>query len=102
MAERTKKAKRVYGVPDEDTPELTEEMLKRAITFPELLRRLGKKPLGRPPAELVKTPVNLRLDPEIIDHFKAGWPGWQTRINAVLSKYVKAANSNSARKRKAS
>ena len=102
MAERTKKAKRVYGVPDEDTPELTEEMLKRAIPFPELLRRLGKKPLGRPRADLVKTPVNLRLDREIVEHFKAGGPGWQTRINAALSDHVKAANANGSRKRRAS
>jgi uncharacterized protein (DUF4415 family) len=28
--------------------------------------------------------VTLRLDTEVLEHFKAGGPGWQTRINAVL------------------
>jgi uncharacterized protein (DUF4415 family) len=82
-----------YGVPDEDTPELTAERLARATAMPELLKRLGLPPLpGRPKAAVTKTPVNLRLDPEIVAHFKAGGAGWQTRINDVLGKHVKAAN----------
>jgi uncharacterized protein (DUF4415 family) len=45
----------------------------------ELLR-----PRGRPPKENPKAQVTLRLDTEVLEHFKAGGPGWQTRINAVL------------------
>ncbi|WP_404382297.1 BrnA antitoxin family protein [Caenispirillum salinarum] len=34
-----------------------------------------------------KTPVSLRLDTDIVEHFKAQGPGYQTRINAVLRKF---------------
>jgi len=38
----------------------------------------------------VKQQVTLRLDPDIIEFFKADGLGYQTRINAVLRSYVKA------------
>jgi len=90
---------RRYGVPDEDTPELTAERLARAIPFSQFLEERGLKPIGRPKSEVTKQPVSLRLDPEIIAHFKAGGEGWQTRINAVLSKHVKAADAAARKKR---
>jgi uncharacterized protein (DUF4415 family) len=37
-----------------------------------------------------KRQVTLRLDAEVLDRFKAGGRGWQTRINAVLKAYVEA------------
>ncbi len=95
------RTKRRYGVPDEETPELTAEMLARARPLSEILEERGLKSPGRPKAEVTKQPVSLRLDPEIIAHFKAGGEGWQTRINAVLSKHVKAANAAASRKRRA-
>ncbi len=42
------------------------------------------RPRGRPRTENPKAQVTLRLDAEVIEHFKAEGPGWQTRINAVL------------------
>ena len=47
----------------------------------ELLR-----PRGRPPKENPKEQVTLRLDADVVDHFKSSGPGWQTRINAVLKR----------------
>ena len=47
---------------------------------------------GLPPLPLSqenKRPVSLRLDPAVIDHFKAGGRGWQSRINAVLTTFVR-------------
>lgn len=38
----------------------------------------------------LKKPVSLRLDPDILAHFKAQGPGYQTRINAVLRAYMEA------------
>jgi uncharacterized protein (DUF4415 family) len=32
--------------------------------------------------------VTLRLDADVVDAFKAGGAGWQSRINAVLAKAV--------------
>jgi uncharacterized protein (DUF4415 family) len=52
-----------------------------------LLVRKPGRPFGtfKPSA---KRAVSLRLDPEVIDHFRAGGPGWQSRINAVLRKAI--------------
>lgn len=34
--------------------------------------------------------LSLRLDPDIVDWFRATGPGYQTRMNAVLRAYVRA------------
>ena len=34
----------------------------------------------------VKEQVSLRLDQDVLDHFRAGGPGWQDRINTALRK----------------
>lgn len=49
----------------------------------ELLR-----PRGRPPKVNPKAQVTLRLDAQVLKHFKAAGPGWQTRINAALKRAV--------------
>jgi uncharacterized protein (DUF4415 family) len=43
---------------------------------------------GRPKQDVVKEQIALRLDPEVIARFKAGGPGWQTRMSDVLRKAV--------------
>lgn len=67
---------------DERKPELDEEWFAEADAFvgSKLVRR------GRPKAEKIKRPVSLRLDEEVIDWFKEGGPGWQTRMNDALRK----------------
>jgi uncharacterized protein (DUF4415 family) len=37
-----------------------------------------------------KKQITLRLDPDIIEFFKAQGPGYQTRMNAVLRSYMLA------------
>ena len=37
-----------------------------------------------------KRQITLRLDPDVIDFFKAGGQGYQTRMNAVLRSYMLA------------
>lgn len=37
-----------------------------------------------------KRQITLRLDPDVIEFFKAGGPGYQTRMNAVLRSYMLA------------
>ncbi len=71
--------------PDE-APELTDEWFQRADLYEggKLLRR------GRPKAEVTKTPIKLRLDPDIIDAFKASGRGWQTRMNEALRDWLKS------------
>jgi uncharacterized protein (DUF4415 family) len=69
----------------EEIPELTEEWFQRAEYYEggKLVKR------GRPPSDASKKLVSLRLSPEVIEHFKGGGPGWQTRINDTLLKAVK-------------
>jgi uncharacterized protein (DUF4415 family) len=64
----------------EDAPELTDKQLAEASTHEggKLVRR------GRPPSPSPKQAVKLRLDPQILEAFRATGPGWQTLMNAVL------------------
>jgi uncharacterized protein (DUF4415 family) len=66
----------------DEAPEMTDEMLDRA----EL--RVGDKLIrrGRPPLEAPKKAIKLRLDADIVEHFRSSGPGWQTRINDALRK----------------
>lgn len=56
--------------------------------FPDLARKMEQEIArrGRPPIENPKKPVTIRLDPDIIDHYKATGKGWQSRMNDALRK----------------
>ena len=43
-----------------------------------------KRGRGRPTVATKRPTLNMRVDAEVLDAFKATGPGWQTRINAVL------------------
>ena len=69
----------------EEAPELTPEQIASADVYEgERLVSRGRPPLARP-----KEAIKLRLSPDVLDHFRAGGPGWQTRINDVLERTVK-------------
>lgn len=63
---------------DPDTYEITDEEAGQLRPF----RR------GRPKAEVHKVPVTVRLDPDVVEFFRESGPGWQTRMNDALSRYV--------------
>lgn len=67
---------------NEDKPDLNEDWFAEADAFigTKLVRR------GRPKAAKVKRAVSLRLDEDVIDWFKKGGSGWQTRMNEALRK----------------
>lgn len=80
-----------------DIPEITDEQWKNfrpasEVLPPELyyalvdMQRERERQRGRPPAEAPKRQVTLRLDADLVDHFKAGGKGWQSRMNAALRK----------------
>ena len=48
------------------------------------LTKPGRPPIGDKP----KQQVTLRLPADVIAHFKAGGPGWQTRVGEVLMRYI--------------
>ena len=74
---------------DPDSPPLTAEQLKRMRPIGEDEKAFWRKALGRPPLDSPKQAVSLRLDQDVIGHFKSQGPGWQSRINAALRKQAK-------------
>ena len=74
----------------DDNPEWTEEDFAEsqpadAILAPRTVAALTRKPMGRPPGSN-KQQVTLRLDNEVVAHFRAAGEGWQTRVNEALRK----------------
>jgi uncharacterized protein (DUF4415 family) len=57
---------------------------------PEEWAKHATKGLPFPLPKEGKKQVTLRLDPDILEHFRRQGRGWQTRINAVLRTYVEA------------
>ncbi|MBK8742717.1 MAG: BrnA antitoxin family protein [Betaproteobacteria bacterium] len=84
---------------DPDNPEWTRANFARAEPAAKVLPRLfGKqeaaemlKPKrGRPISATRKAHVNIRLDADIVEQFRATGRGWQTRLNAALKQWLKA------------
>ena len=70
-------------VDPEDAPELTDEWFERAD-----LKINGKVVRRGRPRGSNKQQVAIRLDKDIIEHFKAKGAGWQSRINAALREWM--------------
>jgi uncharacterized protein (DUF4415 family) len=93
---------------DDENPELTAEWFARARPAAEVLREqfgagaehLLKPKRGRPPKAERKRAINIRLSPDVLEHFRAGGPGWQTRLEEVLKKHVARVRPRSARARR--
>jgi uncharacterized protein (DUF4415 family) len=79
-------SKRKPWIDPDDGPELTEEMLDRAVfrDGDRVIRR-GRPPLGERP----KSSVTLRLDADVLDSYRALGAGWQSQINADLRRVRK-------------
>lgn len=77
---------------DPDNPELTDEQIAQAKPFREVFpdlaaaidRELARR--GRPPVENPRRQVSIRLDPDVLEHYKSTGKGWQSRINDALRK----------------
>jgi uncharacterized protein (DUF4415 family) len=68
-------------VDPDDAPELDDEWFQKADLM------IGDKVIRRGrPAGSSKNLVSLRLDKDVIDHFRASGAGWQTRMNDALRK----------------
>jgi len=56
--------------------------------FKQLTAKPSEAPAPKPAIPRAKEQVTLRIDRDILDHFQAGGPGWQDRINETLRKAV--------------
>lgn len=76
----------------EEIPELTDDWFRRADVYEggKLIRR------GRPPSPVRKRAVSLRLDLDVLAHFRRTGRGWQSRINALLRKAAKLPDKKKA------
>jgi uncharacterized protein (DUF4415 family) len=90
------------SIDPDDAPEWTEEMFRHAAFYRDgkLVRPAtgklgphgvvplgpGESRLGRPRSANPKQQVTLRLDPDVLEKFRATGRGWQSRINAELRK----------------
>lgn len=92
-----KRASESEWVDPDDAPEWTDEMFDIAeyavggTVVRPATGTLGPNGVvrGRPPLQgRAKQQVTLRLDPDILERFRAGGPGWEGRINAALRKAV--------------
>jgi uncharacterized protein (DUF4415 family) len=72
--------------------ELTTADFAHARQFSGLPKRLQAKLRGvgqrGPQAAPTKKLVSLRLSAKVLEHYKAGGPGWQTRIDETLKRAV--------------
>jgi uncharacterized protein (DUF4415 family) len=68
----------------EEVPELDDDFFERAEFS------IGGRVVrpGRPPAKATMCHVSIRLSADVLAHFKAGGPGWQTRIDEALKRVV--------------
>lgn len=92
MTEKEKDTKLTLGEEDEPV-EWTDEMFDRAqisvggVVIREATGTLTKR--GRPPVgDAPKQQVTLRLPRHVLEHFKAGGAGWQSRLSLALEAWV--------------
>jgi uncharacterized protein (DUF4415 family) len=94
MRGKSKSTRRKWHDPD-DAPEITQAWVDSANLYhgKKLVRR------GRPPSPVRKISTTLRLSPQVLEHFQAGGPGWQTRIDQALKRVVARAGSAGSKAR---
>jgi uncharacterized protein (DUF4415 family) len=83
MNAKAKNSPPIWVDPD-DAPEITDEWIAEADQYigDKLVRR------GRP-AGSHKTATTIRFDDEVLTAFRAGGPGWQTRMNDALKDWLR-------------
>lgn len=77
---------------DDDNPEWTEEDFAKArppeeVLPPEILAQF--KGFRGPQKAPTKVPISIRLSADVVAHYKATGPGWQSRIDDTLRKAAK-------------
>ena len=85
MPVKPKGSRRIWRDP-EDAPEITAKWVAGADLHDgeTLVRR------GRPAGTATKTQTTVRISNDVLKFFRATGPGWQTRMDEALKKFVTA------------
>jgi uncharacterized protein (DUF4415 family) len=73
---------------DDENPEWTDAMFAAAMPFSDLSLTLKGKLRGRPRLAAPKERITIRLSRDVVDQFRAGGAGWQTRMDAALKEWL--------------
>jgi uncharacterized protein (DUF4415 family) len=96
------RAKAHAAAVDKDNPPLNAETLARMRpardVVPDIVRAAK---IGRPKSEHPKEAIKLRLDYDLLVHFRASGAGWQTRINDTLRRAVRLKSQGKRHQRRA-
>ena len=71
-------------------PELTAEDIAQARPFAEVFPDFYEQIVRKRGAQAAPTKVSttIRLSREVVEHFRAGGKGWQSRIDAALKSWI--------------
>ena len=75
-----------------DNPKLTREelaTLRPAREMSEIFNLLPKRGRGRPKLPDAKVNFTLRIDPALLDAYRATGDGWQVRMHEILDRGIK-------------
>lgn len=78
---------------DSDSPVLDDDWFANARpareALPAHVLAAAKRPPGRPPGTGRKESTTVRFDRDVLEAFRAGGPGWQTRMNEALREWLR-------------
>jgi uncharacterized protein (DUF4415 family) len=73
---------------DDENPEWTDEMFANSMRLSDLPELLQAKLRGRPKLVETKERITIRLSRDVVEQFRAGGAGWQTRVDAALKDWL--------------
>lgn len=94
------KVRRKSRAADDDNPPLDDATLKRMRPARDVVPGVVAAAVnrgGRPRLENPKEAIKLRLDRDLLAHFRATGKGWQTRINDTLRKAARLKRASGGR-----
>ncbi len=70
------------GESEEDRPATARELISAVSAY--------RRKRGRPAGSGAKEQIALRVDKDVLAQFRAGGPGWQTRMNEALKAWLRS------------
>src|SRR5437588_11597525 len=92
MPAKKRASRRSFADPDDASAWTAEQLARAEVAFGGKVVRAAQgtltRPRGRPKKADAKVHIHIRLSPQVLGYFRATGPGWQTRIDEVLRKWV--------------